>query len=605
MTVTASLPREAPSSSRPATNRWLKLVLCLCFLLIAVALLLIDRHSPATGYELSIYEALPAAVWLCLIGALAGGTAIVVHQAFAGQKSRYWLLGFCILVLATSIFLLLPVLRGYFLYGSADTTAHLNWSDQILREAHFSRGNQYPITHILIAQVAEASGAPVEAVAKWIPPFFTLSFMLFSYLLASSVMPKKGQALLAAASVALFFNYYHLSVYPQTLSMMVLPVLYYLYFKSSESTALPFRVAFVVVLFLFPYFHPAPAAVLVVSLLAAEAAKIMWRARKGATTASVHEPADRPTLEPALISSIAFLTWISSHTIFYRTIWNTLGWLKGEIEGLPRVEEVETLLQTTGLSIGDQVVLALKMYGDNLVYVALSALGLLIVTWRFLGRRREVRNLSILSMPFLVSGPVWVLIFATTLMVTMGRLLGSNVMMWATPVFAAFALFEVFGKWERARVTAVTGILFAAAVAGGLGVYHSPFILQGSWHMTEQDVQGTEWLQTHAGGHMQRMQYANLGVPFMFAGRVYIPDHFGYHRQQTLGGSLNQDALLVLTERTKQTVTDPLLQTHRISDPRIKLVATDFQRLEQDATVSRLYSTGEFEVLRVAGHGEA
>ena len=115
-------------ASERAADRILKLVSCLCFLLITVALLLIDRHSPATGYELSIYESLPPVVWVCLVGALAGGTGIIVHQAFAGQSNRSWLLGFCILLLATSIFLLLPVLRGYFLYGSADTTAHVDWS---------------------------------------------------------------------------------------------------------------------------------------------------------------------------------------------------------------------------------------------------------------------------------------------------------------------------------------------------------------------------------------------------------------------------------------------------------------------------------------------
>ena len=35
--------------------------------------MLIARHSPATGYELSVYASLPPAVWGCLVVSMAGG----------------------------------------------------------------------------------------------------------------------------------------------------------------------------------------------------------------------------------------------------------------------------------------------------------------------------------------------------------------------------------------------------------------------------------------------------------------------------------------------------------------------------------------------------
>ena len=151
--------------------------------------------------------------------------------------------------------------------------------------------------------------------------------MLFSYLLANTVMPHKGQALLAAATTALFFNYYHVCAYPQALSIMALPLVFYLYFKGSERSSLSLRIAFVIVLLLFPYFHPAPAAALIVCLLAAEAAKAVWRARRGATSSPANEAADRITFEPTLICTVTFLTWISAYEIFGTTIRRTLAWL--------------------------------------------------------------------------------------------------------------------------------------------------------------------------------------------------------------------------------------------------------------------------------------
>jgi len=586
-------------TSHHAANRVLKLVSCLSFLLIAVALLLIDRHSPATGYELSIYESLPPAVWMCLIAAVAGGTGIIAREAFAGRKSGYWVLGFFVLAFAISVILLLPAFRGYYLYGALDTITHIDFANGVLLQSHFDRLNQYPITHILIAQLVQVSRAPTEAVGEYIPVFFTVLYMLFSYLLASAVMPRKGQALLAAATTPLFFNYYHVCTYPQSLSIMALPLLFYLYFTSSDRSSPALKVAFVILLFLFPYFHPAPAGVLVVSLLAAEGAKLAWRAQRRRPPVMSQNGTDRVAFGPTLIASIAFFTWISSHGIFYKTIWNTLAWLKGEIEALPRVQEVETMFQTTGLGIGDQVVLALKMYGDNLVYLLLTLIALLIVARSFALKRREIRNLSILSLPFLVSGPAWVLIFASTLSVTLGRLLGSNIMMWSTPVFAAFALHELFARRKRLGIVAAAAILLCSSVVGIAGVFHSPFILQTNWQVTRQEVEGTTWFQEHArlpfdGG------FASLGVTSIVPGRLPIPEHFGYATQEMLGESFPVDTYLLLAESFRQSSTRTGLPSAMLTpSTRLRADEMDLRHLERDHSLRRVYSNGELEIFAI------
>lgn len=586
-------------SSGQATNRGLKLTACLCFLLIAVALLVIDRHSPAEGYELSIYESLPPTVWVMLIAALAGGTVLVVREAFTGRKSPYWVLGFFVLAFSLTIILLLPAFRGYLLYGALDTITHVDFAKDVLLRAHFDRWNQYPITHILIAQLVQVTGGPTESVGEYVPVVFTVLYMLFSYLLASAVMPRKGQALLAAATTPLFFNYYHVCTYPQSLSIMALPLLFYLYFRSSVRSSPALKAAFVTLLFLFPYFHPAPAGVLVVSLLAAEGAKMAWRAWRRTPSTMAQNGIDRVAFEPTLIASVAFLTWISSHGIFYKTIWNTLGWLKGEIEAIPRVQEVETMFQTTGLGIADQVVLALKMYGDNLVYLLLSFVALLVVAWRFLGGRSEVKNLSILSLPFLVSGPAWVLIFASTLSVTLGRLLGSNVMMWSTPVFAAFALHELFAARKRAGTVAVTAILLCTSVVGIVGVYHSPFILQTNWQVTRQETEGTTWFHRHASPPFQGA-FASLGITSTVPGRLHIPDHFGYATQEMLGESFPVDTYLLLAESFRQSSTRADLPSAMLAPAtRLRADEMDLRQLESDHSLRKVYSNGELDIFAI------
>jgi hypothetical protein len=599
MTTYSMVAASSPNEVASASNRGLKLVLSLSFLLIVAALLLIDRYSPATGYELSIYSSLPAAVWVCLITALVGGTGIVVHQALAGLKSRYWILGFCVLMLALCIILLLPAFRGYYLYGALDTKTHTDFAEDLLSRGHFQPYNQYPITHILLAQLVQASGATAQMVSEYVPVFFTVLFMLFSYLLASSVMPTAGAALLAAATTPLFFNYYHVCTYPQSLSVMALPLLFWLYFKSSGSTSLAPRIAFVTMLLLFPYFHPAPAGVLVVSLLGAEAAKAAWRFWVKKPPAAARVDADRIALEPTLIASVAFLTWISSQAIFAKTIWNTLGWLRGEIAAVPRVAEVETLLQTTGLTVADQFVLGLKMYGDNLVYLSLSMLALLILARRFVQKHAEVRNLSVLSMPFLISGPAWVLIFASTLSVTLGRLLGSNIMMWATPVFAAFALHELFRRWKRAGLVTVTAILLCSSVVGIFGVYHSPYILQTNWQITRQEVEGVAWYETH-GRPRYPSAFASLGFVAMVPGRLTVPDHFGYATHEMLGESFPLDTYLLLSAPFRQSSSGARFASTLIMPwAHLRIDERDLNRLEEDCSVTKLYSGGEVDVFGI------
>jgi hypothetical protein len=593
-------------TSQWRTHRGLKLISCICFLLIAAAMLLVDRHSPAAGYELSIYDSMGPSVWMCLIGAIAGGTGIIVHQAFAETKSRLWLLGFLSLTLATAIILLLPAFRDYYLYSAEDTNTHVQLAEGILLTRHFGQDNKYPITHTLIAQLSHICGvAPVHLV-RYVPVLFSVLFMLFSYLLATSVLPHRGQAVLAAGTTTLFFNYYHVCAYPQTMAMMTLPLVFYLYFKGFLGMSLPFRVAFVVVLLLLPFFHPAPAAVLIACLLAAEGAKLVWRMREPRADSPVTAKHYGVTYGPTLICGVTFLAWISSFYIFTKTVYNILNWLVGEIESVPRVAEVEQMFQSRGLDVQAQVLLGLKLYGDNVVYLGLSALALLIVFGRFLQRDTRVRNLSILSMPFLVSGPAWVLIFATTLLVTLGRLLSANIMMWATPPLAAFTLYEVLGRWRRSRVFLITASLLVASVLGVLSVYHSPYVLQPSWQVTHRDVDGAEWFLDHTA-YASRDRFATLGIPRIAAdGLVVMPQHFGYSTNDRLGQSLPIDLHVLIGERFRLSAADPTLSKAAISDQRLAspgFETTDLHRLNVDRSVQKLYSNGELDVFLVWTEG--
>ncbi len=71
-------------------DRLPKISAILSFVFITMALVVIEQHSPATGYELSLYDSLPAATWIFLVAAIVLGTGTIVSAAFSEKKNNYW-----------------------------------------------------------------------------------------------------------------------------------------------------------------------------------------------------------------------------------------------------------------------------------------------------------------------------------------------------------------------------------------------------------------------------------------------------------------------------------------------------------------------------------
>jgi len=65
-----------------------KLLSIAAFIFITSALYIIAITPPATGYELSIYSAYPSYFWFFIIASSACGIGILIHQAFAEEKSN-------------------------------------------------------------------------------------------------------------------------------------------------------------------------------------------------------------------------------------------------------------------------------------------------------------------------------------------------------------------------------------------------------------------------------------------------------------------------------------------------------------------------------------
>lgn len=577
-------------------NIIIKIVSIIAFIFITLSLILI-RNSPAMGYELSIYSSISPLVWIFLIGSSICGAAIIVHQAFTENKSSFWLIGFSILLLSNFIILSLHAIRGYFSYNLGDSLEHLKLAMAIFLKGHFEENNIYPITHILISEVAEISGIQTEAVFRYTPAFFSILFMVFVYLLATATLHGKQKILLSSASSAVFFfSYYQISVYPSGISVLMFPLVFYLYFKSSGKLSSRFRLIFIVFFILYPFFHPVSSLMLIFFFAIFELTKGLYAKKL-----------EDISLFPILISSIIFFIWLSTFVFFNETIRSIFSSIRGSAEESYFIAEGAKALQNIeGVDLAE---LFLKMYGANVIYIVISSIAIILILKKALRHESGITNMLALSALFVSSIPLSYFIFSSSKSMSVGRLLGLNYMMVIAPILTGFALSELFKNSRKKIISiiAIVVIVILSLTISVFNVYRSPWVMQQNWQVTYSYMYGSDWFSEHGSSDIisNGMGYVQSSNPAYYRygndPERIIPEHFNYTHYNALGESFAQNRYVIVTQISKLANANPILANARM-DPVIQwgFNESDFNKFENyDISASMLYSNGEFWVYYV------
>ena len=570
----------------------IKTISIISFLLIIPALILI-KNNPTTGYELSIYESTPALVWIFLILGIAGGLFIIVHQAFTESKNNFWFIGFFILILNNFIILSMHAFKGYFQYAGCDHMCHLSWIKGIIESGHFESRNFYPIIHLLGSQVSEICNIQPDIVVKYLPAFLSILFlMVFMYGLAKSSLLEEGQVLLTcAASCVLFFNCMHVQVYPHVFSVLLFPIIVYLYFKTVKRPSWQFNLLFILLLILLPYTHPSGSVTMIFLLIAMELARIAHDKR--------YDPngtVSKIAVNPILISFITFFMWMSSFAIFGAELSDLSSSIFAPYKNPDYVMLTEIAARLEWIEV---VEYNLKMYGDSITYIVLGIIAGAIIIKRILKKEKGIKYLFIVFMFFLVCIPIEYILFIGVGTEKPGRMLNLLYMLTVAPVLVGFVLYELFKNRKRAlAITAVVIILALTAGISTFSVYHSPWTFSPSWHITNMDVKGSEWFSAHRNS---TLEFDVMGIDIFIRGKTgLMPEHFGYSQRETLGESLAEDSYAVITKRCKLANADRM-----VGKARYNMASgwgfneEDFDKLEKDVSVCKLYSNGEFDTFYV------
>lgn len=581
-------------------SRVLKISISLTFILIFLALIFLGINSPVSGYELSIYSSIPT-FWVLIVVATSIGIAVTVYQIYCDNYQYFWF-AYLSLILGILIILSLPIIRGYFLYGGNDPNAHLKNAISIVSSGKISN-NYYPITHILGAMLIEITSIRPETVIKFLPVIFSVLFMIFTYFLATQVSSKKEYSILAsAASTTLLFSYYHIAVYPQALSLFLLPLFFFLYFRSSYIKIISganfasYKTILIILLLLMSFIHPVTSIVLIFCLIVVESIKKFLN-----RSLELHS---KTSFNLVLISSVTFLLWWSSFSLFTAKLKDTYSWLflKEASEMIPRTEEVSPVLE---MGIKNTIFLSMKMYGPQMIFGLLSLIALVLIFIKFQKKNKEYYNYYIIAVLLLTSSITYLLVFLSQGVTTVGRLLGANIGAWLTPILATFTLIEVFNK-KKSCLILVTLILILSFTLGAFSVYRSPYIQQANWHFTYHDSSAFEWYDSHhnvSAISVIGSPRGRVGGSFWGWGFGEIPPHFGYHNHsKMLGEYLSEDTMMLLGEmREKLILNDPTLRNSTLLGTwaLLEFDEMDFEKLGRDHSVNKLYTNDDFKILMV------
>jgi hypothetical protein len=153
-------------------------------------------------------------------------------------------------------------------------------------------------------------------------------------------------------------------------------------------------------------------------------------------------------------------------------------------------------------------------------------------------------------------------------------------------------------------------LLVGVSMNGMLKLYPSPYIVSSSYQTTQTEVEGMNWLFHSrnldikiSGISIAPGRFADLLLTpeekraqrfpgyWALAEEMKVPFHFGYNNHSSLSASYNENVYLGLTQRDKSIFVDVLPEIAEL-----RWYLNDFEKLEYDRGVDKLYTSGGFDV---------
>jgi len=599
-------------------EKYKRLKMFISTLLITSILFVIATTSRADGYEISIYSALPWYFWLLVIISYLWGISIGFENILYKQNTDKFSLYIPIFTMAftTLILLLMPLIRGYPTYGRGDVMDHIGYIKDILITGSFGE-NWYPVLHIFGASFSELTTVTPETIPMIFPSFFFIVYFIGVFYLAKELFNKKIAFLVLLISLVPLQRYYIFA--PHTMVFLMLPFMLYLFIRCMREKR--YIVLFLINLFPFIVFHPLRSLFFILTILiifiTINIYKKDWKANYNLGYGT----------NLIILSSVIWIIW---YLMYYRAQ-TTLNIFRTFITGIYTAGQEEYtgivaefsppflyLIRIGTFRFGVVGILTLLSIILILLYFSnyLDFLSRKIFKRDFFEHFEESKILAdhkpktitiislfacftILTGSFFLTGAPggyirflpYIVLFSCFLVAFLYYLVNEDIT-------------SFFKKYKITHALYVfTVILIVLSV---LSFYRSPLGGYQNSQVTEKEFSGMEWTfenrnqsllieeitgfsqrRFHRAIYSRSAEEMNIRKP----GLIEFPPHFGYKGNETLGSQYEENKYLVIAEVNRIRYSE----LYRGWEAAQFFVEEDFEKLESDETVNKIYSNGGFD----------
>lgn len=577
-----------------------------------MVLVILLKTPPASGYELSVYDAYPPYFWIFISISIALGILILIIHSSGEQKSQWRFVGLGLVIFSNSILIGLPFFRGYGFWPAGDGLTHMGMMKDIVLTGRIGTENFYPVIHILGVNILEIAGLSEAQTAVLIFVFWNILYFLGAYLLSTIITDNRGKLLLITASTCpLLFSHLHVLLHPSIGSIFLMPLLFYFFFKSENILFYrkSYRVLLVILGTVIVFMHPITCLFAIIILVTFNITSSLFKYfnRNDLTRDEIPKLSN---YNLPLIMLFIFCGWYLSSASIQGNIKQVYNFLS--LENTDSLFSVQIgTLNEANISIGQTVNLFIDKYGAIFIYFGL-ALVAAIAVFLMMVRKNKLHYSS--PMIFAVGLVVASAASAFSLWGFTGELDPVRVARFTllvAPFIIGLMIPDLFTG--KIRYILFSILLVAAGILSVFSVYGSPRTVETNLEATRMNIEGTKWFTTNRNqnivvvdiaGELHRYEDYNFGYQQTAFDRAplynsIVPSQFGYPSNNILTTTLNTNAAYLLTGKASRI--NILLIPENVRWKAHDYGGQGFARLMMDPTVELIYSNGEFEAWKVSG----
>lgn len=566
--------------------------------------------KPDNGYELSIYSNDTSFFFIGTALGLLNGYLLITLKIF-NKLGDIWIVGLFQVILCKFSIISLSALKGYLLYlPRSDVATYVSLAEDINRFNYITDYNIYPITSVFISQASQISNINTLVISKYLAPIFLALCILWTYSLSKAIINDKRYFLATIiASTPIFFAWFSTSIYHMLLSIVTFPLFFL--FVIRGRTDVRFKLFIIIYLFLYPFFHPISAMVIIGYLV------ILFFAQQSLLNCynRSYERIQIVTNKLLLTSITMILFYFMNQYIILRKVSIILLQIYGSLANSHDDAIITTSMYAANyvdkLGIIGAIKPILFMEFDELIYYALSIIAIYYILFK---DRKNIyySNLSIIYISFIGGSLFLLVLFLFFRIHTPDRLINLNWNMMLVPPLIGYLIYRSLLLGKNVKAILLICIIFILMISTTLSLYPSPITTRPNDYATVSELHGMKWLLIQKDPGLRTadvmtpvLRYADLifGNKFRLERRdlahrdLIFPDHFGAQNDSIL--PIDEERYLVITEYDKQAYTIIWKDIHRFNQ-------TDFAKLDTYINTDNIYENGGFQAYdcRVLVHAQ-